>query len=144
VPTYGYRCEACGSSFEKFARFAEFKPQEDCSCGAVASSVISGGGAPIVRGMPEYKFDPRKNSLTPGQNPAAVERRYAKKIGEMQAKAREWNKSAEARRDGWECEAILPAPMADSIGRREGDIEAFAKDPIPFAKATGTYVGRDK
>ena len=94
--------------------------------------------------MGEYRFDPTKNARTfRGRSAKREERHYEKVIETQRSLVKERRKSGKERQDGWTFEGIMPAPMATSIGHKEGDIEAVLKDPVPFLKATGTYMGTD-
>lgn len=142
MPNYEYVCESCNRSFERFARFADYSPKLECECGAVATSIISGGKYAMVKGMGEYKFDPRYNAPTyRGRRADREERHYEKIVETQRSIVKERRKSGKEKKDGWVFEGCMPAPMATSIGQKEGDIEAVFKDPIPFLKATGTYMG---
>lgn len=144
MPTYRYSCGSCGTAFERFARFEDFKASLECGCGQQAEVTISGGAAPIVRGMGEYKFDPRKNCRSfRGRSGKREEKHYEKVIETQRQLVKARRKAGKERDDGWTFEGIMPAPMAQSIGAHEGDIEAVMKDPVPFLKATGTYMGED-
>lgn len=144
MPTYEYRCDACNSSFELFARFADYKSEQRCSCGGIAHSLISGGKTVLVKGMGEYKFDKRTNAFTAkGRTAAREEKHYERVIETQRQLVKERRSSGKERKDGWIFEGVMPAPMATSIGVKEGDIEAVMKDPVPFLKATGTYMGTD-
>lgn len=145
MPTYDYKCGSCGSAFEQFARFADYKPQVACECGATAERLFVPTRDVVVKGIAEYRFNPTKNvqvSKKWGRSARQEERNYEKVI-ETQRQLVKAKRAAGKERDGWEHLGTMPAPMVDSIGRHEGDKEAVLKDPIPFLKATGTYMGRD-
>jgi len=49
MPTYEYRCEACGERFERFQKMND-APIGSCpECGGAAKRMISAGGGIIVR-----------------------------------------------------------------------------------------------
>jgi putative FmdB family regulatory protein len=50
MPTYEYRCNACGRRFEKFQGINDL-PEKSCpSCGGPARRLISAGAGVIVKG----------------------------------------------------------------------------------------------
>jgi putative FmdB family regulatory protein len=57
MPTYDYRCEACGHVFELFHRMSE-DPTPDCpECGQSCERMISGGAGLIFKGSGFYATD---------------------------------------------------------------------------------------
>lgn len=57
MPTYEYRCPACGEAFEKFQRMSD-PPQADCpACGADAQRKLSGGAGLHFKGSGFYITD---------------------------------------------------------------------------------------
>lgn len=61
MPTYEYRCTACGHEFEKFQKMSD-EPIRDCpECGQEsAERVISSGAGLIFKGPGFYATDYRK------------------------------------------------------------------------------------
>jgi len=50
LPTYEYKCESCGHTFERFQSMRA-KPVGECpACGGRVQRLISGGGGVILRG----------------------------------------------------------------------------------------------
>lgn len=57
MPTYEYRCAACGAEFEKFQRMSD-EPVAECpSCGTQAQRRISGGAGLVFKGSGFYITD---------------------------------------------------------------------------------------
>jgi putative FmdB family regulatory protein len=57
VPTYEYKCESCGHTFEKFQSMRD-KPIEKCpKCEGRVQRLISGGGGIIFKGSGFYAMD---------------------------------------------------------------------------------------
>lgn len=55
MPRYGYKCDACGTSFEVISRISEHQRTAECEeCGAIASQVIT---PPIVVIPAHMRFD---------------------------------------------------------------------------------------
>jgi putative FmdB family regulatory protein len=62
MPTYEYRCGACGTEFEKIGRMSD-PPVEACpSCGADAERRLSAGAGLLFRGSGFYITDYRGES----------------------------------------------------------------------------------
>lgn len=59
MPTYDYRCRACGRDFEVFQRMSD-KPGASCpGCGSAAERLISGGAGFLFKGDGFYITDHR-------------------------------------------------------------------------------------
>jgi putative FmdB family regulatory protein len=59
MPTYEYRCRACGTDFEKFQRMSD-EPVADCpKCGAAAERRLSAGAGLLFKGSGFYITDYR-------------------------------------------------------------------------------------
>lgn len=64
MPTYPYRCRACGHEFEEFQSMSD-EPLTVCpQCGGEIHRVISGGAGLIFKGSGFYITDYRKDSYT--------------------------------------------------------------------------------
>jgi putative FmdB family regulatory protein len=62
MPTYEYRCTACGHDFEKFLRMSD-EPVAECpECGAPAERRLSGGAGLLFKGSGFYITDYRSDS----------------------------------------------------------------------------------
>lgn len=62
MPTYEYRCAACGAEFEKFGRMSD-PPREPCpACGAEAQRKLSAGAGLLFKGSGFYITDYRGDS----------------------------------------------------------------------------------
>lgn len=59
MPTYTYRCGACGEGQEHFLSFSAYKPMMPCACGGEAErSYTDDAPEVIVRGRPrDFKLD---------------------------------------------------------------------------------------
>jgi len=59
MPTYEYRCPACGTEFEKFQKMSD-EPVAECpGCGATAQRRLSGGAGLLFKGSGFYITDYR-------------------------------------------------------------------------------------
>jgi len=59
MPTYEYRCPACGTDFEKFQKMSDPPAAECPSCGAAAERRLSGGAGLLFKGSGFYITDYR-------------------------------------------------------------------------------------
>jgi putative FmdB family regulatory protein len=59
MPTYEYRCPACGTDFEKFQKMSDPPAAECPSCGAAAERRMSGGAGLVFKGSGFYITDYR-------------------------------------------------------------------------------------
>ena len=59
MPTYEYRCPACGTDFEKFQKMSDPPVAECPDCGAAAERRISGGSGLLFKGSGFYITDYR-------------------------------------------------------------------------------------
>ena len=59
MPTYEYRCPACGADFEKFQKMSDPPAAECPSCGAAAERRMSGGAGLLFKGSGFYITDYR-------------------------------------------------------------------------------------
>lgn len=64
MPTYRYKCEKCGYSFERFYTISTYEKETECPiCHAKAKLLISGGSGLIFKGNGFYITDyKRKNN----------------------------------------------------------------------------------
>ena len=140
--TYPYRCGACGSEFAIRASIKDDRSGVRCECGAVPEQVITGGAHFVVRGMGEYKLNPRKRQNTFRNRSAKVEERNYEKVVEAQRQLYKERKKAGAYKsdDAWTPVGIAPAPLVDAVNDTEGDKNAVLQDPIPFLKSNGLYM----
>jgi putative FmdB family regulatory protein len=62
MPTYEYKCQICGYSFEKFQSMKD-KPLETCpECNGKVQRMIGGGAGIIFKGSGFYTTDYRSNN----------------------------------------------------------------------------------
>lgn len=75
MPTYDYRCSACGHEFEKFKKMSEVAHAECPQCGAQAERLISGGAGLVFKGsgfyITDYRSDSYKEAAKKEKKPAA-------------------------------------------------------------------------
>ena len=62
MPTYEYKCDDCGYTFEKFQRMRD-KPIKKCpKCSGKVQRLIGGGAAVIFKGSGFYETDYSQNT----------------------------------------------------------------------------------
>ena len=70
MPTYEYRCEACGHDFERFQKMSDEPIRECPDCGQLeVRRRISSGGGVVFKGPGFYATDYRKPSPAEGKKP---------------------------------------------------------------------------
>lgn len=68
MPTYDYRCDACGHSLELFQAMSEAPKRKCPECGSLKLKRIIGAGAGILfRGSGFYQTDYRSESYKKGK-----------------------------------------------------------------------------
>ena len=61
MPTYEYRCDACGGQFEYFQQMSDAPLQKCESCGGHLTKLLSAGSGLIFKGTGFYITDYKKN-----------------------------------------------------------------------------------
>lgn len=68
MPTYDYRCDACGHEFEKFQKMSEGPSRKCPECGAYRLKRLLGTGSGIIfRGSGFYETDYKRKSGSNGK-----------------------------------------------------------------------------
>ena len=63
MPTYEYKCQDCGYTFERFQSIKD-KPIAKCpKCGGKVQRLISGGAGVIFKGLDFYATDYGRNNV---------------------------------------------------------------------------------
>ena len=98
MPTYGYRCPACGHTFEKF-----HKMSDDCcpacpKCSVETERVITGGAGLVFKGsgfyITDYGKDGKKAAPSADGGSAAPAEQPAKQQSDAKADAKADTKAA--------------------------------------------------
>jgi putative FmdB family regulatory protein len=66
MPTYGYRCPACGHEFDKFQKISDMTRAECPKCGMLGERLISGGAGVVFKGSGFYETDYKRKKAAPG------------------------------------------------------------------------------
>lgn len=68
MPTYDYRCNACGHTFEEFQSMSEAELRKCPECGKLKLERLIGGGAGFLfKGSGYYVTDYRSKSYSDGK-----------------------------------------------------------------------------
>jgi len=74
MPTYDYRCDACGQAFEAFQRMSEDPLVECPSCGEPKLRRLIGAGAGIIfKGSGFYETDYKRSRKEPKKDDKKTE-----------------------------------------------------------------------
>jgi putative FmdB family regulatory protein len=97
VPTYDYRCEACGHTLEMFQSMSE-SPKRKCpECGRLKLRRVIGSGAGIIfKGSGFYQTDYRSDSYKKG---AEAERKASEAKSDSGSKKADSEKADSKRAD---------------------------------------------
>ena len=68
MPTYEYKCEACGEEFDYFQKFSDAPLTECEKCGGKLTKLVSGGSGLIFKGTGFYITDYKKPSEGNGKS----------------------------------------------------------------------------
>jgi putative FmdB family regulatory protein len=83
MPTYAYRCPACGHEFEKFHKMSARTRPKCPVCGGVAQRVITGGAGLHFKGsgfyVTDYKKGPKVKEEQEGPKPVSGEKKTDEK-----------------------------------------------------------------
>lgn len=94
----------------------------------------------------EYRYDPRKsmgnNGAKVGRTPQQQHRGY-ERIFETQRQLVQDKRAKGQEKDGFQYLGGMPGEMHDAICDQEGDKTVVQRDPIPFLKANGLYMGEE-
>ncbi len=57
MPTYGYRCPACGHEYDRFQKISDLTRAKCSECGTPGERLISGGVGVVFKGSGFYETD---------------------------------------------------------------------------------------
>ncbi len=124
MPTYEYRCPACGRDFELFQRMSD-PPGAPCpDCGKAAERLISAGGGLLFRGEGFYITDYRSDA-------------YKEKAKREGGDKKEKDAGGGADKDG----GGKDRPSKDGAGKGVGDAGKASKGAGRGSKGSGTGAG---
>ena len=88
MPTYDYRCQACGIEFERFQKMSDGLLRKCPECGKLKLKRLMGTGAGIIfKGSGFYETDYKRKSSSNGSASAALQRRSCCSSGERKTAA---------------------------------------------------------
>ncbi len=79
MPTYDYRCEACGHTFEEFQSMSSASLTDCPSCHKPAVKRMMSSGAVIFKGSGFYLTDYKKTGTSTGESKDSKESKPASK-----------------------------------------------------------------
>lgn len=79
MPTYGYRCPACGLEYEKFQKITDTTPAKCPSCGTAGERTISGGAGVVFKGSGFYETDYKRAGQSKEKKPPSPKKDSASK-----------------------------------------------------------------
>jgi putative FmdB family regulatory protein len=87
MPTYQYKCHACGHAFEKFQAMTD-KPLKKCPvCGSGVERLISGGAGFLFKGSGFYITDHRSDDYKrAAKKDKPADKQESKTSGEVKGK----------------------------------------------------------
>ena len=73
MPTYGYRCPACGHEYDKLQKIIDLTRAECPECGTPGERMISGGVGVVFKGSGFYETDYKRagQSKDKAESPAS-------------------------------------------------------------------------
>ena len=124
MPTYEYRCPACGRDFELFQRMSD-PPGAPCpDCGEAAERLISAGAGLLFKGEGFYITDYRSDA-------------YKEKAKQDGGDKKEKDSGGGADKDG----GGKDRPSKDGAGKGTGDAGKASKGSGKGSKGSGTGAG---
>lgn len=140
---YDYECGSCGLVWEHSCPMSQRPDTLACKCGGTARQVILSVPHCHVK-FGEYRYNKAKNVPSMGarfgRSPEQQHETY-RRIFDAQRKQVAAERRSLSKKDGVQYLGGMPAEMAMSIGEHENDPEAVMKDPVPFLKMNGLYMG---
>ena len=79
MPTYDYKCEDCGHTFEEFQKMKDTPIKKCPKCGGSVKRMIGTGGGIIFKGSGFYVNDYQNNSCHGKTNPCDNPKRCCEK-----------------------------------------------------------------
>ena len=72
MPTYGYRCPACGHEYDKVQKISDLTRAECSECGTLGERIISGGVGVVFKGSGFYETDYKRAGQTKEKGESAA------------------------------------------------------------------------
>lgn len=84
MPTYDYKCKACGITFELFQKMTDEHIKNCVECGGDVKRMIGGGMTPIFKGSGFYETDYKSKKNTSKKETKTIapksEKKESKKV----------------------------------------------------------------
>ena len=72
MPTYGYRCPACGHEYDKLQKISDLTRAECPECGTPGERIISGGVGVVFKGSGFYETDYKRAGQSKDKDESAA------------------------------------------------------------------------
>jgi len=92
MPTYGYRCPACGHEYDKLQKISDRTRAECPECGTLGERIISGGVGVVFKGSGFYETDYKRAGQSKDKGESAASDSSKKKSGSEKSDASEKSK----------------------------------------------------
>ena len=87
MPTYGYRCPACGHDYDKVQKISDLTRAECPECGTPGERIISGGVGVVFKGSGFYETDYKRAGQSKDEGKSAASDSSKKKSGSEKSDA---------------------------------------------------------
>ncbi len=87
MPTYGYRCPACGHDYDKIQKISDLTRAECPECGTPGERIISGGVGVVFKGSGFYETDYKRAGESKAKDKSAASDSSKKKSGSEKSDA---------------------------------------------------------
>jgi len=86
MPTYGYRCPACGHEYEKLQNMSDETRAKCPKCGTAGERIISGGAGLVFKGSGFYETDYKRAGSPKEKDKPDAAAKDSSKTGEKSKK----------------------------------------------------------
>jgi len=87
MPTYGYRCPACGHEYDKLQKMSDLTRAKCPECETLGERIIAGGVGLVFKGSGFYETDYKRAGQTKDKGESAASDSSKKKSGSEKSDA---------------------------------------------------------